>query len=142
MRSPNKRNATRAVNITVMALVMAPIPAGARSAPQANSTYGAAELMAAMPEIRSHRAGVNRARSRHRNGSSTTAPSASRVSTSGREPKSAAANRMKRKEPPHTAPRSVSSSLIRHVNAPTPDAGATSARTAAAVVHSVAIHPS
>src|SRR5207248_482908 len=59
MRSPKKTNATSAVNITVMALVMAPMPAGARSAPQANRANGMTELMAAMPAMRSHSAGVN-----------------------------------------------------------------------------------
>src|SRR6184192_2063823 len=114
MRSPKNRNATRAVNITVMALVMAPMPAGARSAPQANRANRMTELMAAMPAMRSHSAGVNCARAAQSNGNSTSAPSPRRASTSGNGPKSAAATRMKRNEPPQMAPSSVSSSGVRH----------------------------
>src|SRR5256884_61438 len=113
MRSPKKRNATRAVNITVMALVMAPMPAGARSAPQANNVNGMTELMAAMPAMRSHSAGVNCARAAQSSGSRTSAPSPRRASTSGNGPKSAAATRMKRNDPPQMAPSSVSSSGLR-----------------------------
>src|SRR5256886_15195298 len=113
MRSPKKRNATRAVNITVIALVMAPMPAGARSAPQANNVNGMTELMAAMPAMRSHSAGVNCAGAAQSSGSRTSAPSPRRASTSGNGPKSAAATRMKRNDPPQMAPSSVSSSGLR-----------------------------
>ena len=57
-----------------MALVMAPMPAGARSAPQANSANGITEFTTAMPAMRSHSPGVNCARACHRNGSRTSAP--------------------------------------------------------------------
>src|SRR2546429_18008 len=96
-----------------MALVMAPMPAGARSAPQANNVNGMTELMAAMPAMRSHSAGVNCARAAQSSGSRTSAPSPRRASTSGNGPKSAAATRMKRNDPPQMAPSSVSSSGLR-----------------------------
>src|SRR5437660_11620161 len=97
-----------------MALVMAPMPAGARSAPQANNVNGMTELMAAMPAMRSHSAGVNCARAAQSSGSRTSAPRPRRASTSGNGPKSAAATRMKRNDPPQMAPSSVSSSGVRH----------------------------
>src|SRR5262252_760766 len=100
--------------MTVIALVMAPMPAGARSAPQAKSTKGRTELMSAMPATRSHTAGVKRARACQRKGIRMSAPSANRAATSGMGPKSAAATRMKRNEPPQTAPSSVSSTGVRH----------------------------
>src|SRR6516165_7131871 len=101
--------------MTVIALVMAPMPAGARSAPQANSTKGSTELIAAIPATRSHTAGVKRARACHRKGIRMSAPSANRTSTSAKGPKSAAATRMKRNEPPQTAPSSVSSTGVRQL---------------------------
>ena len=76
-----------------MALVMAPMPAGARSAPHANSVNGIAELMAPMPASRSHSAPFSCERARQRNGSRTIAPSASRISTSANGPKSFADTR-------------------------------------------------
>src|SRR5215831_10362574 len=100
--------------MTVIALVMAPMPAGARSAPQAKSTKGRTELMSAMPATRSHTAGVKRARACQKKGIRMSAPSANRAATSGMGPKSAAATRMKRNEPPQTAPSSVSSTGVRH----------------------------
>src|SRR5580658_2618690 len=96
-----------------MALVIAPIPAGARSAPQANSTKGSTEFTTAMPRMRSHTPAANCARARHRNGMSVSAPSASRASTRGSGPKSLAATRIKRNEPPQIAPSSVSSMIVR-----------------------------
>src|SRR5256714_13616394 len=134
-----------AVNMTVIALVMAPMPAGARSAPQANSANGMTELMAAMPAMRSHSATLNRARAAHSSGSRTSAPRARRASTSGKGPKSAAAARMDRNEPPQMAPSIVNSSGARQ-GAPTVSAaGALTAAAAAgatlaglAVVHSEA----
>src|SRR5580700_7776490 len=96
-----------------MALVIAPIPAGARSAPQANSTKGSTEFTTAMPRMRSHTPAPNCARACHRNGMSVSAPSASRASTRGSELKSLAATRMKRNEPPQIAPSSVSSMIVR-----------------------------
>ena len=44
MRSPNTTNATSAANSTVMLFAIAPMPAGARSAPHANSENGIAEF--------------------------------------------------------------------------------------------------
>src|SRR5439155_7956004 len=113
--------AMTAANITVMALRMAPMPAGSRSAPQANSANGMTELMAAMPAMRSHSATLNRARAAHSSGSRTSAPRARRASTSGRGPKSAAATRMNRNEPPQMAPSIVNSSGVRQ-GAPTASA--------------------
>src|SRR5256886_13221603 len=110
-----------AANITVMALLMAPMPAGARSAPQANSANGMTELTAAMPAMRSHSATLNRARAAHSSGSRTSAPRARRASTSGRGPKDAAATRMNRDEPPQMAPSIVNSSGVRQ-GAPTASA--------------------
>ena len=43
--SPKNRNPTSAVNNTAIALVIAPIPAGARCAAQANRMKGIAELI-------------------------------------------------------------------------------------------------
>jgi hypothetical protein len=102
-------NATIAVNGTAMALVMAPMPAGARSAPHANSANGTAELMAAIPASRSHRAPLNSERARHRKGSRMIAPSARRISTSANAPKSFADTRMNRNEAPQMAPSATSS---------------------------------
>ena len=119
------------MNITVIALVMAPMPAGARSAPQAKSAKGITELTVAMPAIFSHSPGVNWARARHRNGSSTSPPSSKRVSTRGSGPKSDAATRMKRNEPPQMAPSTVSSNGVRQ--AATALAGAAAARSRGAL---------
>src|SRR5947208_6168814 len=104
-----------AVNITVMALLMAPMPAGARSAAQANNANGMTELMAAMPAMRSHSARLNRARAAHKSGSRMSAPRLKRASTSGRGPKSAAATRMNSNEPPQMAPRIDNSTGEHHV---------------------------
>src|ERR1700716_325358 len=132
IRSPKNRKAIRAVNITVIALLMAPMPAGARSAPQANSANGMTELRVAMPAMRSHSAMLNCARAAHSHGSRTRAPSARRASTSGKGPKSAAATRMNRNDPPQMAPSIVNSSGVRHGATPTAlAAGAAPAATAA-----------
>src|ERR1700683_997152 len=115
--------------MTVMALLMAPMPAGARSAPQANSANGSTEFTVAMPAMRSQILRLNWARERHRNGIRTRAPRARRASTSGKAPKSPAATRMKRNEPPQMAPSSVSSSGVRQRAAcPAPATGAVSER--------------
>src|SRR5437764_15127930 len=115
-----------------MALLMAPMPAGARSAAQANNANGMTELMAAMAAMRSHSATLNRARAAHRNGSRMSAPRLRRASTSGKGPKSAAATRMNRNEPPQMAPSIVNSSGARQ-GAPTLSAaGALTAAAAAA----------
>src|SRR5207253_6770258 len=58
--------------------------------------------------------GVNWERARHRNGSNTTAPSARRTSTRANGPKSAAATRMNRNDPPQMAPSSVNSMGVSH----------------------------
>src|SRR5690606_6426711 len=110
--SPKNRKPTSAVNSTVIALAIAPMPAGARCAAHANSTNGTAELIAPISASFGHDRAGNRARARHRNGSSTSAPSASRISTSGTAPKSFAATRMNRNEAPQIAPRRVSSSGV------------------------------
>src|SRR6266853_472511 len=126
---------------------MAPMPAGARSAPQANSANGTTELMVAMPAMRSHSARLNCARAAHSHGNRTRAPSASRASTSGKGPKSAAATRMNRNDPPQMAPSTVNSSGVRHGATPTALAAGVLAAAAApagatlagpAVVHSEA----
>src|SRR5256884_9970322 len=134
-----------AVNIAGMGLLRGPMPAGARSAAQANNANGMTELMAAMPAMRSHSARLNRARAAHKSGSRMSAPRLKRASTSGRGPKSAAATRMNRNEPPQMAPSIVNSSGARQ-GAPTLSAaGALTAAAAAgvtpaglAVVHSEA----
>jgi hypothetical protein len=107
--SPKNKKPTSAVNSTVIALQIAPIPAGARCAAQANNTNGTAELIAPMSASFGHSFSGNCARSRHRNGNSTTQPSASRTSTSGAAPNSGAATRMNRNEAPQIAPSTVSS---------------------------------
>src|SRR3984885_7202294 len=117
--------------MTVMALLMAPMPAGARSAPQANSANGSTEFTVAIPAMRSQTLKVNWARERHRNGIRTRAPRARRASTSGKAPKSPAATRMNRNEPPQMAPSRVSSSGVRQraaCAAPAAAAGAVSER--------------
>ncbi len=106
--------AIRAANMTAMELVMAPMPAGACSAPQANKIKGMAELMAEIQVRCSHRAGVNWERARHRNGNNTTAPSARRTSTRANGPKSETATRMNRNDPPQMAPSSVNSMGVSH----------------------------
>jgi hypothetical protein len=88
---------------------MAPMPAGARSAAQANSAEGTAALTMPTRVTRSHMPGVKWRRSRHRNGSSTSAPSPSRNSTSGIAPKAGAATRMNMKADPQIAPSSRNS---------------------------------
>src|SRR5690348_6141577 len=113
MRSPNSANAANAANGTAMLLEIAPIPAGARSAPQANSRNGSVVLIAPMPMIASQRERVKRARSRSRNGSNTSAPSARRTSTSGSGPKSFAATRWNRNEPPQMAANATSTAYVR-----------------------------
>lgn len=90
------RNPINAAHNAVMPLAMAPTPAGARSAAHANSRKGSAELIAAISAIIGQRCSENRARSRHRNGSSSNEPSARRISTSGTGPKSFTAMRVKR----------------------------------------------
>src|SRR6185503_10513676 len=102
-------NATIAVNGTAMAFVMAPMPTGARSAAQANSANGIAELMAAIAARRNHRPPLNCERTRHRNGTRMIAPSARRISTSANDPKSFAETRMNRNEAPQIAPSATSS---------------------------------
>src|ERR1700676_870162 len=135
--------ATSAVNMTVMALLIAPMPAGARSAAQANSANGMTELMVAMPAMMSHRRGVNSARACHRNGSRMSAPRLRRISTSGTGPKSVAATRMNRNEPPQIAPSTASSSMVRHelagaaADAAVGAVGAGGADGESAVVHSL-----
>ena len=84
--------------------------------------------------MRSHTRALNCARARHRNGISVSAPSARRASTSGTGPKSAAATRMNRNEPPQIAPSSVSSNSVR------PRAGAAGAAAVSAGVASAELH--
>src|SRR3984885_12576663 len=117
-------NATNAANITAMEFVMAPIPAGALSAPHAKRMNGMAELMAEIHVRCSHSPGVNCARARHRNGSNTMAPSARRTSTRANGPKSDAATRMNKNDPPQIAPSSVSSTGVSHRAVPAATAGA------------------
>ena len=69
------------------------MPAGARCAAHANSVNGIAELIAAMPVSCSHVRAVECARPRHSNGSRISAPSASRISTSGKRAEIAAPTR-------------------------------------------------
>ena len=107
--SPKNTTATSAVNNTAIALQIAPTPAGARCAAHANSTNGIAELIAPISASSGHFLAGNSARSRHRNGSSTAAPSASRISTSANGPKSGAATRMNKKDAPQIAASTVSS---------------------------------
>src|ERR1700733_2827261 len=92
-----------------MAFVIAPIPAGARSAPQANNTNGMAELMTPIAANRQITRGAKLLRERQRNGSSTRAPSERGTSTSANGPKSPAAMRINRNEAPQIAPSNVSS---------------------------------
>src|SRR6478672_6022545 len=114
--SPKNRKPTSAVNNTVIALAIAPMPAGARSAPQANSMNGTAELVAPISASLGHNVSGNCARLRHRNGSSTSEPNASRTSTSASGPKSFAAMRMNRNDAPQMAPSTPSSSGVTSVS--------------------------
>ena len=121
--SPNTTNATSAANSTVIALQIAPIAAGARCAAQANSRNGSAELMIPIAASRGHRRKGNWARASHRNGRSTSAPKASRSSTSAYGPNAGAATRMNRNEPPQTAPSASSSNGVRQSRAVVAAAG-------------------
>src|SRR5690554_4324844 len=126
MRSPKNRKPISAVNSTVIALAIAPMPAGARCAAQANRRNGTAELIAPISASFGHSRSGNCPRARHRNGSSTIEPSASRTSTSGAAPKSGAGTRMNRNEAPQIAPSTHSSSGVSHA-ASTAAAGAVAA---------------
>jgi hypothetical protein len=95
--------------MTVVALAIAPMPAGARWAAHANSTNGTAEFSIAMPASRSHRTRVNCARTCQKNGIRTSAPRNNRTSTSAKEPKSCAETRWKRNDAPQIAPSNKSS---------------------------------
>ncbi len=110
--SPKNRKPISAANSTVIALQIAPIAAGARSAAQANSTNGNAEFTRPMGASHSQRRAGNCARARHRNGISTSAPSSRRTSTSAYGPKSGTAMRMNRNDEPQTMPRPSSSSGV------------------------------
>src|SRR5690606_33791185 len=113
--SPYNRNATMLVNITTVALLIATMPAGARGAAHAKSTNRAAELMMPMPSKRNQCDAVSLSLTRRRNGNRISAPSASRTSTSANAPKSLAAMRMNRNEPPQTAPSSSNSAGVSQV---------------------------
>jgi hypothetical protein len=110
MCSRQNRNATSAVNSTAMLFVIAPMPAGARCAAHANSENGTAELIRPISAIFGQCSARNAPRSAQRNGSSASAPNASRSSTSGIAPRSLAAIRMNRKDDPQIAPSSASCS--------------------------------
>ena len=112
------------MNGTAIALLIAPMPAGARSAPHANSVNGIAELIAAMPVSFSHNAPVNCLRARQRNGSRMSAPKARRISTRAYGPKSFAATRMNRNDAPQIAPSTVSSTGVSQELIATDDEGA------------------
>src|SRR3546814_7304125 len=116
--SPKNRKPTSAVNSTVIALAIAPTPAGARCAAQANRLNGTAELIAPINASFGQSARGKCARDRHRNGSSTSAPSPRRISTSGTAQKSFAATQMNRNDAPQTAPSPDSSSGAHHSRVP------------------------
>lgn len=102
--------------MTAIAFVIAPTPAGARSAAHANNVNGIAVLMAAIPTIFHRCAAVNCLRSLIKNGNNTSAPSTKRTSTNAYAPKSLAAMRMKRNEAPQIAPSTVNSTGVIHTD--------------------------
>src|SRR3546814_5309514 len=65
--SPKNRKPTSAVNSTVIALAIAPMPAGARCAAHANRMNGTAELIAPISASFGHSERGKCARDRHRN---------------------------------------------------------------------------
>ncbi len=107
--SRHTAKATTAVNNGVIELAIAPTPAGARSAPHANSVNGIAELSSPTMARRIHNTGEIAPRERHKNGDSDSAPSVMRTWTRAIGPKSPAATRMNRNEPPQIAPSATSS---------------------------------
>jgi hypothetical protein len=112
IRSPKNRNAISVVKGTVIALAIAPIPAGARCAAHAKRMKGSAELIAPISATFGHSAKGNFERACQRNGNSTNAPSPRRTSTSAIAPKSSAATRMNKKDAPQIAPSTTSSSGV------------------------------
>jgi hypothetical protein len=105
---------TSAVNSTAVALVIATMPAGACCEAQANSANGTAELIAPISASFGHSPGAIAARSRHRNGSRTSAPKARRSSARAMVPNSGAAMRWNMKDAPQIAARIPSSTGVSH----------------------------
>src|SRR5687767_15306239 len=112
MGSRHATTATSAVKSTVVLFAIALTPAGARVAAQANNTNGIAEFIAPIAMSRGQRRTGSSRRASQTNGSSASAPNASRTEASGSAPNSGAATRMNRNDAPQIAASASSSSGV------------------------------